>query len=222
MFKKVLLAEDHQSVKLSLAQTLASLGIDAGNNYAYDCDSALIRIKNAIQENTPYDLLITDLSFDEEEGKQLITSGIELIKAVKGLQPNLKILVFSAESNAGIVNKLFDDQDINGYVRKSRSDTEELKKAVEAIYQGRKYISPNLQQAVRTRNAHDFTTYDITIISQLAKGTLQKNIPDYLQKTNIKPWGLSSVEKRLNYIRETLNISSNEQLVAFCKDKKII
>ena len=203
-------------------QTLTDLGIDASKNYAYDCDNALLRIKAAIQANTPYDLLITDLSFDEEQGDQVITSGAGLIKAARNLQHSLKILVFSAESNAIVVSRLFEDLEINGYVRKSRSDTEELKNAVEAIYQGRKYISPNLQQAVRAKNAHDFTKYDITIISQLAKGILQKNIPDYLQNNNIKPWGLSSVEKRLNYIRETLDISSNEQLVAFCKDKKII
>jgi hypothetical protein len=50
----------------------------------------------------------------------------------------------------------------------------------------------------------------------------QKDIPDYLQQHQIKPAGLSSIEKKLNHIREALNFTKNEQLVAFCKDKGII
>ena len=51
---------------------------------------------------------------------------------------------------------------------------------------------------------------------------LQKDIPDYLVQHQIKPFGLSGVEKRLNYIREELNFTKNEQMVAFCKDVGVI
>jgi hypothetical protein len=39
---------------------------------------------------------------------------------------------------------------------------------------------------------------------------------------NVKPNGLSSIEKRLKTIRETLDLHSNEQLIAYCKDHRII
>ncbi|TSJ36549.1 response regulator transcription factor [Mucilaginibacter corticis] len=221
MFEKVLIAEDHQSIKISVTQTLTNLGIEARDNYAYDCDNALQRLKKALQDNAPFELLITDLSFDDR-AISIISSGKELIDAARALQPSLKIIVFSAESSASVIGKLFEEQGVNGYVKKGRSDTEELQKAVETIHKGKTFISPGLQQAVKAKNAHDFTPLDIAIITQLAKGMLQKNLPAYLQEQNLKPSGLSSVEKRLNHIRETLHISSNEQLVAFCKDKKII
>jgi two-component system capsular synthesis response regulator RcsB len=43
-----------------------------------------------------------------------------------------------------------------------------------------------------------------------------------LQENQIKPSGLSSLEKRLNHIREVLNFSNNEQLIAYCKDMGIV
>jgi two-component system capsular synthesis response regulator RcsB len=51
---------------------------------------------------------------------------------------------------------------------------------------------------------------------------LQKEIPAYLQENNIRPSGLSSIEKRLNLMKEVLDFSKNEQLVAYCKDFGII
>jgi hypothetical protein len=56
----------------------------------------------------------------------------------------------------------------------------------------------------------------------LAKGALQKDIPNYLEQLNLKPAGLSSIEKRLNLIKESLGFTKNEQLIAFCKDMGVI
>ena len=166
-------------------------------------------------------MLISDLSFAEDKTQQ-ISNGSLLIQTARSLHPELKILVFSAESNGVVVNNLFDKFAINGFVRKGRRDTVDLKEAIEKIYKGKRHVPADFVQAIRKKNAHDFTDYDITIISQLAQGTLQKDIPDYLAMNNIKPSGLSSVEKRLNHIKETLDFAKNEQLVAYCKDNRII
>ena len=77
-------------------------------------------------------------------------------------------------------------------------------------------------QLINSKNAYEFSDYEITLISLLAQGMMQKEIPNYLQKHQIKPSGLSSVEKRLNQMKDALNFTKNEQLVAFCKDKGII
>ena len=72
------------------------------------------------------------------------------------------------------------------------------------------------------KNAYEFSEFDITIITLLAQGMLQKDIPAYLQWHKIKPSGLSSIEKRLNLMKDALDFSKNEQLVAYCKDLGII
>jgi two-component system capsular synthesis response regulator RcsB len=221
MFTSVLIAEDHESANISVRKTLSDLGItDIG--YAYYCDDAITAINKRQAAKDPYELLITDLSFEEDERQQVLNGGEALIRAAREVQPGIKILVFSAEHKAAVITALFNNFNINGYVRKARRDAEELKAALQNIYKNKKHLPFALRQELRQSNAHDFTPYDITIISQLSGGMLQKEIPAYLLRKGIKPSGLSSIEKRLNFIKDALGFSKNEQLVAYCKDKGII
>lgn len=221
MFEKVLVAEDHESSNISVRKALEDYGV-ANNDYVYYCDDALLRIKHALKTEEPYDLLITDLSFDEDDTPQKICNGTDLIKAVRDLQPGIKILVFSVDGKPAIVDFLFKELVINAFVRKARRDVTELKLALEAVSKNRKYLSTGLRQSIKESNTYDFKEYDITLIKLLSNGMLQKDIPQYLQQNDICPSGLSSVEKRLNHMREALNFTKNEQLVAFCKDVGVI
>lgn len=221
MIRKVLIAEDHESANISLQKTLEELGI-ADPDYVYYCDDALHRIEKSKRDHLSYDLLITDLYFEEDYRVQKLAGGTELIEAARAVQPDLKILVFSAESKAAIIEALFNKHEIDGYVRKARNDAKELKQAIISIAQNQRYFPRYLTQLVRQKNAYAFTEYDITIISLLAEGMRQKDIPRYLQDHHIRPAGLSSLEKRLNHIKEVLEFSKNEQLVAYCKDMGII
>lgn len=221
MFKKVLIAEDHEHTSISVRKTLDDLGIPQ-RDFRYYCDDALELVKAGIRLEIQFDLLITDLSFDEDSNIQQINSGKELIKAVRLVQPGLKIIVFSLENNINLVDELFDDLNIDAFVRKARYDAEDLRRAIDAVYHNKKYRSADLMHKKRIENSYDFKTVDIEIITLLCSGVPQKTIPSYLLQKNIKPSGLSSVEKRLNAIKTSLNISSNEQLIAYCKDNKII
>jgi DNA-binding NarL/FixJ family response regulator len=221
MFKSVLIAEDHESASISVQKTLADLGI-ARSDYAYYCDDALTRIKKGLQGNEPYELLITDLSFEDDGHQQKIGNGEALIAAARTIQPSLKVLVFSAEQRAAVVIALFHKLEVNGYVRKARRDAEELKKAIESIYKNKQHMPAEFRQDIRQNNAYSFTRYDTMIIRLLSSGMAQKDIPVYLEQNQIRPSSLSSLEKRLNLIKEALAFSKNEQLVAYCKDKGII
>jgi DNA-binding NarL/FixJ family response regulator len=221
MFKRVLIAEDHESASISVRKTLEDLRIE-NSDYVFYCDDALSRIQKGIKTDQSYDLLITDLSFEEDQTIQEITDGVTLIKAVKGILPDLKILIFSAEGRPEVIGSLIKDLGIDAYVRKARHDARELRLAIEAIANGKTYFPPQSRHSVKESNAFNFTTYDITIIRLLAGGAKQKNIPQYLLENNIKPSGLSSIEKRLNLIKDIYGFSTNEQLIAYCKDYKII
>jgi two-component system capsular synthesis response regulator RcsB len=221
MFKRVLIAEDQEMTSISVRKTLEDLGIKQAE-YTYYCDDAYLQIKKNVDSEQPFDLLITDLSFEEDHRKQLLAGGVELITAVKSVQPGIKVLVFSAENKAAVIDVLFKELGINAYVRKARNDAKDLKLGIEAISQNKTYLSAHLKSMVKQKNAYEFSSFDITIISLLSQGTLQKDIPLYLQQNNIKPSGLSSVEKRLNLMKEVLEFTKNEQLVAYCKDFGII
>lgn len=221
MIKRVLIAEDHETANISVQKTLEELQITE-IEYVYYCDDALNRISQKAGTDKSYDLLITDLHFEPDERKPTLTDGVDLIAAARNVQPELKVLVFSAENKPTTIEKLYNELYIDGYVRKARNDAKELKQAISEIDQRRRYLPRHIMQLINSKNSYEFSEYEITIISLLAQGTSQKDIPNYLREHDIKPSGLSSVEKKLNNMRAALNFTKNEQLVAFCKDKGII
>ena len=221
MFKKVLIAEDHEVANLSVHKTVQEMGV-SDTKYVYYCDDALNWIKKAVREGEPYDLLITDLVFEDDIVPQQISHGKDLIKAAKEVQPDLKVIVFSSIDRISLIEDLFRNYQIDAYVRKARHDGQHFREALKAVANNKIYQSPDIRLALRSKNSHEFTNMDIQIISSLSQGILQKNIPHILQEKNIKPSGLSSIEKRLNLMKEVLGFTKNEQLVLYCKDKGLI
>jgi len=221
MFENVLIAEDHEIANLSLRRTLEDLHISPPD-YAYYCNHTLSKIKKALQNGKPYDLLVTDLYFEPDGSSQQFPDGAELIKTAKTLQPALKILVFSAESRPTVIRPLFDELGIDGYVRKARGDAQELKSALDRLMQNKKHYPRELRGQSGQENLHEFTDFDKIIVRLLVQGHAQKDIPAYLTAHDIHPSGLSSVEKRLNLMKTAMGFSKNEQLVAFCKEMKLI
>ena len=85
MFHKIIIAEDTQSTKEGLKKSLTeSIPIIKTTQY---CDDALLKIKKAIQDQEPFELLITDLSFEKNHRERKLISGEELIKTVQQIQP---------------------------------------------------------------------------------------------------------------------------------------
>ncbi|MFZ4860953.1 response regulator [Sphingobacterium sp. Mn56C] len=221
MFKKVLIAEDHEIANISVQKTLQDLGI-SNTKYVYYCDHAVNWIKNAIREGEPYELLITDLIFEDDNTPQQIDNGIDLIRIAKQLQPDLKIIILSAELRSSYIDELIRNRIVDGYVRKARKDGQHLKEALGEIYANRTYQSPDVKESIQDKNSHEFSTLDLHIISLLSQGVSQKNIPVYLQQRDIRPSGLSSIEKRLNLMRDVMGFAKNEQLILYCKDIGLI
>jgi len=222
MFQKVLIVEDHESMNYSMQKTIEDLGIPHDiRNHVYYCDDALGRIQKAIREAAPYELLITDLSFIDDFPKQMVKGGVALIKEVKLIQPNLKVMVFSSENRLLEAQKLFDELQIDAFVPKGRGDTQDLKLAIKTVFENRKYISVHLKKAINEK-VYFFDSLDKAILNLLVEGIQQKEMKAHLVALNVKPNGLSSIEKRLKTMREALDLHSNEQLIAYCKDHRII
>lgn len=221
MIKKVIIAEDYQSVNISVEKTLEGMGIVNPDYVAY-CDDAFHRINKALHQKDSYDLLITDLYFEPDHREQAINNGEDLIVRIRTLQPDLKIIVFSATGKPATIEMLFKKYNIDGYVCKGRNDAMELEAAIKQVEKHQRYYPRQYQKQVKQKNAHNFTGLDLAIITQLARGVRQKDIPAYLKQNNISPSGLSSVEKRLNLIKDAYDFSTNEQLIAFCKDNGIL
>lgn len=215
MIDKVIIAEDQESANLSVQKTMEELRIRQ-SDYVFYCDDALNKIKIAWQAGLSYDVLITDLYFEEDGTSQKITDGFQLIRAVREVQPDLMILVFSAETRPEKIKLLYDDYAIDGFVRKARNDVKELKSAVETISKGRQYYTRSLAQIIKQSNTYEFTDFDVSIIRLLSQGNQQREIAGHLNRS------LSTIEKSLKKIRDELGFTKNEQLVLWCKEKGIL
>jgi two-component system capsular synthesis response regulator RcsB len=221
MIDKVIIAEDHEIANLSIQKAMEELRVQH-IDYVYYCDDALNKIRTAKEKVSPYDLLITDLYFEEDGTFQKIGGGFDLIRSVREVQPDIMILIFSAEHRPATIDMLFKNYAIDAYVRKARHDARELKLAVETLIKNQRYYPRFLDELVKKSNAYEFTEFDLNIIRLLSQGYQQNEIPGYLQEHNIKPSSLSMIEKRLKQIRDELNISKNEQLVLFCKEVGVL
>ncbi|SDQ46281.1 DNA-binding response regulator, NarL/FixJ family, contains REC and HTH domains [Chryseobacterium soldanellicola] len=220
MFKKVLIAEDHEIRNLGVVNTLTELQIQNFDFVNY-CDEALQKIKTAITTSAPYDLLITDLSFDKDHIEQKINSGQKLIEEAKKMQPNLKIIAFSIEKRPKIINDLYKIHEINGFVSKGRNDGKDLRNTIKNVFSGEIVIPQDILNSIRN-TSFEFTEYDITLIEFLAKGWKQSEIEKFFKENKIAPDSKSAIEKRLNDLRFELGAKNNIELIVICKDIGII
>jgi two-component system, NarL family, captular synthesis response regulator RcsB len=217
MINKVIIAEDHEAANLSVQKTVEEMRIK-DVDYVFYCDDALSKIHIAKQKGQPYDLLITDLEFEDDGSLQKIINGSDLVSSARAIQPDLLVLIFSGEKNPTIIQKLIRDYDIDAYVGKARHDVQELKSALDALSKRQRYYPQSIVRLLKQPKAYQFTDFDLQIIRLLLLGYQQNQIPEYLRRHNIKPSSLSYREKRLNQIRADLGFTKNEQLALFCKE----
>lgn len=221
MFNKVLIAEDIENSSLGVIKILEESQI-TNIDCVYYCDDAWQKITKAKQENEPYDLLITDLSFIEDYRTQTLKNGADLIQIIRQTDNKLNILVFSGENRPWIIGELFDYYNINGYVSKGRADAKELKLALKTIMNGEIYLAHTMRNAIRENNNYEFSKFDEKILNLLASGLSQKEISIHLKEIHFTPSSLSSVEKRIGMLKVILNVSNNQQLILLAKDLGVV
>ncbi|PZO31272.1 MAG: response regulator [Flavobacteriaceae bacterium] len=221
MYKKVLIAEDFDSINIAVKQTLEEMGVQEIHYVKY-CDDAIIKLKKALQENKPFDLLISDLSFVEDYREVTIASGEELIQAIKEIQPTINIIVYSVEDKPYIIKTLFDEAQINGYVKKGRNSISQLKTAIETLLYGKTFISPELTHALQDKTGKEIDNYDITLLSHLANGVAIEEMETLFKHLNITPNSKSTIEKRVAKLKDYFKANNNIHLIAITKDLGII
>lgn len=220
MFKKILIAEDHDTENFAVQVTLRDLGI-VDPDYVYYCDHALAWIKNAIRAGEPYNLLITDINFKDDGSVQEIKDGLSLIKAIKSVQPDIKVVVMTVQEITPAVHEMLKAKQIDGYVLKARRGREHLKEALRMVYQGRIYQSADNKKSI-PKNSFEFSPLDLQIVNLLYQGIPQYRMPEILKQIGAKASSLSTIEKRLNLMKESLGFTNNGQLIAHCRDAELI
>lgn len=221
MFVKVLVAEDMDDIGKGVVTTLQELGIQEIHQVQY-CDDALLKIKKATLDRAPYDLLITDLSFNLDHRSQKIASGDALVSVVRKENPEMKIIMYSIEDRAQKIRHLVKDLGINAYVSKGRHGLKDLSQSVEFVFENKLFLSEQIKNALLPHQDFEVQEYDLILLDKLSHGKSQEEISTELKKEGITPSSLSTIEKRLNKLKIEFKAKNAIHLVAKAKDLGLI
>jgi two-component system, NarL family, captular synthesis response regulator RcsB len=222
MFQKVLIAEDLDSINLAIDHVVHELAISEIHHVKY-CDDALPKIKRALADGQPFDLMISDLSFKEDGRIVTLTSGEELITAVKKLQPDLPVLVYSIEDKSYRIKSLFEVQKINGFVLKGRDSILQLKKAIQSLFiSDEPFLQPELKHLLLDKTSETIEDIDIQIIKHLSEGVMQDEMETVFKSKGITPNSKSTIEKRIGKLKILFRANNTVHLIAIAKDMGIV
>lgn len=220
MYKKILFAEDIDSINSAVVQVLEQLGAEV--HHTKYCDEALLKLKKANLDHRPFDLVITDLSFELDHRETSLKSGEELIEKIRLLQLEVPIIVYSIEDRSYRIKALFEHYKINAFVHKSRKSMQELKTAVHTLLKDTHYISPDLEHALRDKTVREIDNYDVQLIKQLALGVPQEKMDSKFKELGISPNSKSSIEKRIGKLKDYFKANNTIHLIAIAKDLGIV
>ena len=172
---KVILVDDHAVVRAGYKILLKDIDDIEVAAEAENGNEAIELIKN-----NKYDVIVTDMSLPD-------IGGIELIKQIKTINSDFKILVFSMHEEIVYVEQALHSGAM-GYMTKS-ADPQLLSKAIRQISRGKKYIDDELQQRMAYEGSRDkdsilsrLSTREFEIFCLLAEGL---NTNEISKKLNI-------------------------------------
>ncbi|WP_299311433.1 response regulator [uncultured Aquimarina sp.] len=213
MFKKIIIAEDMDSENLGIVSSI-NTSLQTPVETTQSCDKTLSRIKQAIKNKNPYELLISDLSFNlDTRVSHKITTGKQLIAAVKQLQSDIKVIVFSGEDKPAIIKSLFENHQIDGYVCKGLYGLSELKKAIHQVANNNTFTCPVSKNALHQKNVTQLDSYEIQLLQLLANGYKQDEISTQFAEKGIEPNSKRSIEDRIRKLRQDFDAKTTIQLI---------
>lgn len=218
MFKRVLVAEDIDSINIAVIQALNQLKVAHIDHVKY-CDDALLKIKKALNSGEPYDLFITDLSFEPDHREVILTSGDEAISHIRSLQPELKIIVYSIEDKGFKIKTLLEKYKVNAYVQKGRNSITQLNEAILQLSQSNEvYLSPTVKHVLRDKSTQEIDDFDLELIKQLSVGVTQDALEQRFKDLGITPNSKSAIEKRISKLKDYFRANNTVHLIAIAKD----
>ncbi len=222
MFKNVLLVEDIDSVGHGVAHKLRQEAQISTVVLAQYCDEAYLKFKKAEQDGTPFQLIITDLSFREDHRQRQLTSGEQLILKLQDQGSQVPTIVYSVDERPAVIRRLLAYTNVKAYILKDRNGIQNMIKAVAAVSEGNSYTQAEVDVILTKKEVFTLQDYDISLLGMLSQGLTQEQISAIFREKGKTPSSLSSIEKRLNRLKEELSAHTTIQLVAQAKDLGLI
>ena len=219
---RILIADDHQLVIQGIVCSLKEVGdfdVVATNN----CDDAFQLIKSN-QNTNPFQLLFTDLSFDNSTEDTNLDGGEELIKAIRNNEFDIKIAVITGHTETNRVYNVISNLNPNAYLLKSKCDATEIGFAVQKMLANDYYYTHEIHQKIMKRNIIQIQMDDVAIqiLKEFPNHPKLANLEGVITKGDGSFLKLRSIETKLGSLRADLNANNNTDLVLKAKELGII
>ncbi len=208
---KVMIADDHSLMREGIKQLIefdGSIEVIAEASNGVECLEKL--------EKLSPDVLLLDINMPEK-------NGIEVLEILKEKNSNIKVLVLTVHSDVEYLLKAI-DIGADGYILKD-SEFAELKRAINAVYDGENYIQASLIPTLNSRlvkrdidkdKIDSLTSREREVLVQVANGMFNKEIAMNL---NISE---RTVKNHLSNIFKKIDVSDRTQAAVFAIKNNVI
>lgn len=206
-----LISDDHSIVRQGVSLLINELFL---NPEIYISGNFKDTLK--ILNETNVDLLILDINFPDG-------NSINIIKDIKNIQPEIKILIFTAY-NEDIYALRYLNSGASGYINKGCSE-EELKQAITSMIISGKYLTQNVKNKILDsyiskspiNPIEQLSNRELEVAKMLIKGYGNLEISDFL---NVKKTTVSTFKNRILEKLEIDNLAELIELFRLYNDEK--
>ncbi len=215
---KILIVDDHQLIIDGIMSSLKENG-----NYeivsSTNCDNAFEKIKEG-----SFDILFTDLSFDNTSLSTKIDGGEGLIKAIRKEEIAIKIAVITGHTETNRVYNVIRNLKPSAYLLKNKCDAIELDFAIKKMMNNDVYYSHEVHQKLIKRACVEIQMDEVAIqiLKELPKQSKISNLVGIIHKEDGSLLKLRSIEGKLANLRIDLNAVNNTDLILKAKELGII
>lgn len=208
---KVMLADDHVLIREGIRQLLefdGSIEVISEVNDGEECLNELLHVKP--------DVLLLDINMPK-------MNGVEVLDEIHKRNIDVKVLILTVHNEIEYLVKAV-DIGVDGYIVKD-SGSAELKKAINCIINGEKYIQPSLIPALNKRlvsrdsdkdKIELLTKRELEVLIQVANGMFNKEIANSL---NISE---RTVKNHISNIFKKIDVNDRTQAAVFAIKNDII
>ena len=207
---RILIADDHAIVRHGLKQL-----VDAEPEMAVAGEAQNGNEVLEIVRTTPVDVVLLDISMPGR-------NGLETLKEIKRLYPAISAIVLSMHPKDQYAVRVL-RAGASGYISKE-SAPDELIQAIRKAYSGEKFISPDVAELLAdylergaTGEPHRILSdREFEVFRKLAQG---KTVTQISKELFLSVKTVSTYRTR---VIEKTGLSTNESIVQYCRDHKIV
>lgn len=210
MGKKILIADDHSAIRIGVKQICAAEFPAVQFGEAVNYAEAFQKLKE-----TDWDILILDIDLPGR-------NGLDILKDIRADKMKIPVLMFSFHSEEQIAYRAL-KIGASGYLSKDAADAE-LVKAINQIFNGRKYVSQELSEKLlymmddsHAKEPHELLSdreYQTFLL--IASGKTVTEIADelFLSKPTVSTYRARILEK--------MRLKNNAEIMSYAVGQKLV